>query len=106
MPIRAERGKVPRVDELDGLVRLGGQDVAPARDAPRPVGEPVGVVVGANDEPGPDDKHAARHPRLGLPLAQHLERAVGLRAVNRFRRRPGQPPQRPGLVGAGRDRVT
>ena len=46
-----ERREVARVDDLERIRRRAGRDeFAAARGARRPVGEAVGVVVGADDE--------------------------------------------------------
>ena len=62
--------EVPRVDELDGLVRLGGEDGSTARHAPRPVDEALGVVVWPHDEAGSQDKRPARESCLGAARSQ------------------------------------
>ena len=44
-------GEVARVDELHGVAAVaGGEHVAPAVEAHRPVGEAVALVAGADDE--------------------------------------------------------
>ena len=55
-----------------------GPHVAAAGDAVRPVREPAGRVVGADDEPRPHAASTVRERALDLALAERLERAVVL----------------------------
>ena len=70
--------EVARVDHLE---RIGGRarrdELTATRGARGPVGEAIGVVVGADDETGPDDGRAARQGLLHRLLAQRLQRSVG-----------------------------
>ena len=48
--------QVARVHVLRGVIgRTGRQNLAALVDAHRPVGEPIGQVAGAHDEPGAHD---------------------------------------------------
>jgi hypothetical protein len=64
--IDGERGKIARVDHLEGILRRARRDeLAAARGARRPPGEAIGIVVGADDEARPDDGGASGHGLLG-----------------------------------------
>ena len=68
-----ERPEVARVDELDGLVRLGREHLAAAGHAPRPVDEPLGGIARADDQAAAQDHRGAREALRGDPLAEHLQ---------------------------------
>ena len=73
-----ERSEIAHVDDLNLVLRrIGGEHLAAARDAGRPVGEAIAVVVGADDVARPQYRHPARHRALRRLLAQHLERPIG-----------------------------
>ena len=62
--VEQERRQVPDVDHLGEVARVAGREhPAAGRDPARPVGEPVGRVVRAGDQPRPADQR---------PVAEHL----------------------------------
>src|SRR5581483_5361557 len=70
-------GEVADVDELHrGARRPRLQDRPAAPRAVRPVGEPVGGVVRADDQARPDEERSLAERRTHLLLAQGLQRAV------------------------------
>ena len=63
-----ERREVARIDDLECIGgRARRDELAAARRARGPVGEAIGVVVGADDEAGPD--HASCGPAKPSPPA-------------------------------------
>ena len=74
--------EIPHVDELHRILRRAWrEDVAAGRDAPRPVREPVGGIVRADDQSRPHDQGAAAERALDDRLAHRLERAVVLEVL-------------------------
>ena len=74
--------EIADIDELHRRIRRRGRkDAAALGDTARPVREPVGRVVRADDQPGTHDQRTAGVCLLDDPLAGGLERAVVLEAL-------------------------
>ena len=70
------------------------QHVASPRDTPHPIGEPVHVIVRADNEPWPHVQHAPGHRVFGSLFAQSLEGAIRLAISARHRSFAGRYPFR------------